>query len=150
MSGYGWTKELGARVAGSRHLDRSKVQAPGVIRDPSGGYRLFYTAVGPGKPFPACQGYILSAHSHDGLSFTPDPGIRGAPDPEVTFGSLRLLAPTLTALPDGQWRMYFESRGPADAPHGHPQRHILRPAGMGVRRRHSPVGLRRDRGPQLR
>jgi hypothetical protein len=116
MSGYGWTKEPGARVAGSRHLDRSKVQAPGVIRDPSGGYRLFYTAVGPGKPFPACQGYILSAHSYDGLSFTPDPGIRGAPDPEVTFGSLRLLAPTLTALPDGQWRMYFESRGPADTP----------------------------------
>ena len=111
-----WLKEPGARVSGSRDLDRSKVQAPGVILDPSGGYRLFYTAVGPGKPFPACQGYILSAFSEDGLTFHPDPGIRVAPDPAIPHGSLRLLAPTIATCPNGRWRMYFESRGPADTP----------------------------------
>ena len=30
--------------------------------------------------------------------------------------SLRVLAPTISACPDGGWRMYFESRGPADRP----------------------------------
>ncbi|SVC74670.1 uncharacterized protein METZ01_LOCUS327524, partial [marine metagenome] len=38
-------------VAGSRDLDRSKVQAPGIVRDPSGGHRLFYTAIGSDRPF---------------------------------------------------------------------------------------------------
>ncbi|MBT6147338.1 MAG: hypothetical protein HOH74_18020, partial [Gemmatimonadetes bacterium] len=109
-----WIREPGTRVAGSRDLDRHKVQAPGVVPDPSGGYRLFYTAVGPARPFPACQGYILSAFSRDGLSFQPDPGIRVAPDPLIAHGSLRLLAPTVTICGAGQWRMYFESRGTAD------------------------------------
>ena len=108
-----WHREPGARVAGSRDLDRSKVQAPGVVRDPSGGYRLFYTAIGPARPFPRCQGYILSAFSEDGLRFRPDPGIRVAPDPAIEHMSLRLLAPSVTACADGRWRMYFEARGPA-------------------------------------
>ncbi len=111
-----WRKEAGARVQGSRELDRSKVQAPGVVRLPNGGYRLFYTAVGPGKPFPACQGYILSAVSEDGVSFHPEPGICVAPRPEIPHLSLRALAPTIARYADGRWRMYFESRGPATRP----------------------------------
>ncbi len=111
-----WHKEAGARIAGSRDLDRSKVQAPCIARAPEGGYRLFYTAVGPGKPFPDCQGYILSAVSDDGLAFRPEPGIRVAPDPGVAQMSLRVLAPSLVQLPGGGWRMYFEARGPADIP----------------------------------
>ena len=43
--------------------NRSKVQAPGIVRDPDGGFRLFYTGVG--------------------LTFAPDAGIRVAPDPQV-------------------------------------------------------------------
>ena len=38
------------RVEASRDLDALKVQAPGIIERPGGGFRLFYTAVGPGKP----------------------------------------------------------------------------------------------------
>jgi hypothetical protein len=83
---------------------------------PSGGFRLFYTAVGPGRPYPACQGYILSAVSDDGLSFTPEEGIRLAPDPDRPWMSRRVLAPTVTRLADGRWRMYFESRGTVDRP----------------------------------
>lgn len=104
------------RVEGSRDLDRSKVQAPGIVRLPGGGYRLFYTGIGPGKPFPACQGYILSAVSEDGLLFRPEPGIRLAPDPAVPHRSLRVLAPTVTRCADGRWRMYVETRGPAGQP----------------------------------
>ncbi len=111
-----WIKEDGPRVEGTRDIDQSKVQAPGVVALPDGGYRLYYTAVGPGKPFAACQGYILSAVSEDGLNFDVEPGIRMAPDPAIEHGSLRYLAPTVKQLPDGRWRMYFESRGTADVP----------------------------------
>ena len=111
-----WQKEPGARVEGARGLDRSKVQAPGVVAVPSGGFRLFYTAVGPAKPFLACQGYILSAFSQDGLRFRAEPGIRVAPRPGISHMSLRVLAPSVTRCADGRWRMYFEARGPAHEP----------------------------------
>jgi hypothetical protein len=55
-----WRKEPGARLQGSRALDSSKLQAPCAVRIPGSGFRLFYTAVGPAKPFPACQGYTKS------------------------------------------------------------------------------------------
>lgn len=111
-----WKKEPGARLQGSRPLDSSKVQAPCVIRLPGGGFRLFYTAVGPAKPYATCQGYILSAFSADGLEFRTEPDIRLAPQPDLPHMSLRVLAPTVTRCVDGHWRMYFESRGPADRP----------------------------------
>ena len=110
----GWRKDAGARVEGSRALDSAKVQAPCVIRLPSGGFRLYYTAVGPSKPFRHCQGYILSAVSDHGLLFRKEPGIRLAPDPALADSSLRVLAPTIAAAGTGRWRMYFESRGTAD------------------------------------
>jgi hypothetical protein len=111
-----WHREAGARLEGSRDLDRDKVQAPCIVRKLGGGYRLFYTGIGPGKPFDACQGYILSATSEDGLSFTPEPGIRVAPVPALPHLALRVLAPSIVELPDGEWRMYFEARGTADRP----------------------------------
>ena len=103
-------------MEGSRPLDSAKVQAPCIVRVPSGGFRLFYTAIGPAKPYPACQGYILSAVSDDGLVFRKEPGIRLAPQPLVPHMSLRVLAPSVTRLGNGLWRMYFEARGPADSP----------------------------------
>lgn len=111
-----WIKEPGARIEGARDLDRDKVQAPCIVRRPEGGYRLFYTAIGPARPFANCQGYILSAVSEDGLNFTPEPGIRVVPVPALPHVSLRVLAPSIVALPEGGWRMYFEARGPADRP----------------------------------
>ena len=113
---HGWQKEPGPRLQGSRDLDCSKLQAPCVVSLPSGGWRMFYTAVGPAKPFPLCQGYILSAFSDDGLGFRPDPGIRLMPQPNVLTMSRRVMAPAVTLLADGRWRMYFESRGTADVP----------------------------------
>jgi hypothetical protein len=111
-----WHKEPGTRIEGRRGLDCWKTQAPGIVRMPGGGFRLFYTAVGPDKPFPVCQGYILSANSRDGLQFEPDDGIRVAPHPQIPHMSLRVLAPFVMPTADGRWRMYFESRGPATMP----------------------------------
>lgn len=111
-----WTRDLGARVDGSRDLDSAKLQAPCIVRLTGGGYRLFYTAVGPGKPYPNCQGYILSAVSDDGVNFEKEEGIRLAPEPDVPYRSLRLLAPSVTEYASGKWRMYIEARGPADRP----------------------------------
>ena len=111
-----WHKEPCARITGNRGLDQFKVQAPGVVKlSPAGGFRLFYTAVGPDKPFADCQGYILSAVSDNGRDFEPEPGIRVAPDPERQELSLRALAPSITSIAGG-WRMYYEGRGPADQP----------------------------------
>src|SRR4051812_30264070 len=39
-----WRKEPGARLEGSRPLDRAKLQAPCAVCLPGGGLRLFYTA----------------------------------------------------------------------------------------------------------
>lgn len=111
-----WRKEPGPRLQGSRALDSAKLQAPCIVRAPGGGFRLFYTAVGPAKPYSACQGYILSAVSDDGLAFHTEPGIRLAPQPEVPHRSLRVIAPTIAPYAGNRWRMYFESRGPADQP----------------------------------
>ena len=111
-----WTKEPSTRLAGSRDLDISKLQAPCITALSGGGYRMFYTAVGPAKPFADCQGYLLSAVSTDGLSFTTEPGIRLAPKPELPHMALRLIAPTVARTSDGSWRMYFEARGTADYP----------------------------------
>ena len=111
-----WRKEAGWRLQGSRNLDSSKLQAPGVVATASGGFRLFYTAVGPAKPYRTCQGYILSAVSDDGLVFHTEPGIRLSPQPALPHMSLRVLAPTVSQCGDGRWRMYFESRGSADQP----------------------------------
>ena len=111
-----WIKEDGPRLQGSRDLDSSKLQSPCIVRLPSGGYRLFYTAVGTAKPFPDCQGYILSAVSEDGLTFQKEPGIRLAPQPTLPHMSLRVISPSVTLSADGRWRMYFESRGPASIP----------------------------------
>lgn len=110
-----WRKEPGWRVTGSRPLDAAKVQAPGAVLAPDGRVRLFYTGVGPAKPFPACQGYLLSAVSEDGVAFRVEPGIRVAPRPDLPHLSLRAIAPAVFAIPGG-WRMLFEARGPATRP----------------------------------
>ncbi len=111
-----WHREEGPRLQGSRDLDSSKLQSPCIVRRPSGGYRLFYTAIGPAKPFPNCQGYILSAVSEDGVTFEKEAGIRLMPQPQIPHMSLRVISPSVTACLDGRWRMYFEARGPASIP----------------------------------
>jgi hypothetical protein len=59
-----WNKEPGACVQASRPLHSSKLQAPCIVRNPSGGFSLFHMAVGPDKPFRDCH-----RHGYGGLPF---------------------------------------------------------------------------------
>lgn len=111
-----WLREDGPRLQGSRELDSAKLQSPCIVPVPTGGYRLFYTAVGPAKPFPDCQGYILSAISEDGVTFEKEAGIRLTPQPQIPHMSLRVISPSVAVCSDGRWRMYFEARGLASRP----------------------------------
>ena len=106
-----WNKEPGVRIQGSRPEDNAKLLAPCIAHKPDGGYRMIYTAVGPAKPFDACQGYLLSAVSDDGLHFEPEPGIRLAPREELPHLCIRALCADIVELEDGRWRIYFEARG---------------------------------------
>ena len=109
-----WAREPGTRLQGSRGLDSSKLQSPCIVPRPEGGWRLFYIAIGPARPFTECQGYVLSAVAGaDGVDFTKEEGVRLAPVPGRAHMSRRLIAPTVMAC-DGGWRMYLEARGPAD------------------------------------
>ncbi len=111
-----WHQEPGARIQASRPLDNAKLQAPGIVRLPGGGYRMFYTAVGTARPFPECQGYILSAVSDDGLTFRTETGIRVRPQPEISYMSRRVLCSIVVPAAAGRWRMYYEARGLAEEP----------------------------------
>lgn len=111
-----WIKEPGLRLQGSRDLDCDKLLAPCITRDLSGLFRLFYTGVGPAKPFAKCHGYILSAVSEDGLNFRVEEGIRIAPRLELPYACRRALAPNVICCGDGSWRMYFGAAGLAGEP----------------------------------
>ena len=94
-------------------LDASRILTPNVVRRPDGGFRMYYTGLGPGRRDSA--GYILSAVSDDGERWSKEGGVR------VDSGlrednSRRSLCPDVIPLPDGGLRMYFEGRGPDGTP----------------------------------
>ena len=99
--------------------------APNVVALPEGGYRLYYTQILPRRGFPAgANDYdnsttrILSAHSADALSWTPDPGVRLGPR-EGGAGEFRVVSPEVVPVPGGSGllRMYYECfPGPRSGP----------------------------------
>ena len=69
---------------------------------------MYYTGLGPARTVADCFGYILSATSRDGLTWSKDPDIRmDVHEPDAMF---RVLCPDVIPLPDGRWRMYYEAR----------------------------------------
>ena len=83
---------------------------PDVVALPGGGYRMYYTLVGPGVDYTVTQGNILSAVSDDGERWTKEAGVRVGPhEPEA---GLRVVCPDVVPLPDGGYRMYFEAQPP--------------------------------------
>lgn len=90
--------------------------SPRVVTLSGGGYRMYYTQILPRPGFPAgandyenAMTRILSATSPDGSVWTPEPGIRLAP--QLEQGELRVVSSEVVPVhghPD-QMRMYYES-----------------------------------------
>ena len=90
--------------------------SPRVVRFSEGGYRLFYSQILPRAGFPAgANDYdnattrILSAVSDDGLSWTPEPGVRLGAE-QGGAGEFRVVSSEVVPLSNdtGRLRMYFE------------------------------------------
>jgi hypothetical protein len=90
--------------------------SPNVIGLPDGGYRMYYCQMLPRAGHPAgandyanCTTRLVSAHSTDTLTWTPEPGVRlGAQ--EGGAGEFRVVSPCVVPVPDGSGhlRMYYE------------------------------------------
>lgn len=93
--------------------------SPRVLRLPGGDYRMYYSQILPRPGFPAgANDYdyattrILSAHSTDGSSWTPEPGVRLSAEAGGA-GDYRVVSSDVVPTYDGRLRMYFECcRGP--------------------------------------
>ncbi len=106
--GLTWLKDPEVSISPDSPLDSLSILTPNVVRLPQGGFRIYYTGLGPERPVESSQGYILSAVSTDGLIWQKEPGIRL--DVHEPDASRRVLCPDVIPLPDGRWRMYFEAR----------------------------------------
>lgn len=108
--GVRWEKDARITIDLDHPLDSERILTPNVIRLPSGGYRMYYTGLGPARLDPDALGYILSASSADAVSWRKDPGVRV--DLFRPHAAARTLCPDVIPLADGGYRMYFEARSP--------------------------------------
>jgi hypothetical protein len=90
--------------------------APRVLALPEGGFRMYYTQILPRKGFPAgANDYdnattrILSATSSDGVSWTPEPGVRLSAQ-QGGAGNFRVVSSEVVPQSNdsGGLRMYYE------------------------------------------
>lgn len=92
VDGLTWTDEPGTRLFGAIN--------PAVIPLKDGNWRMIY-GIQRQNPIGETQ---YSAFSRDGLTFTPEPGVRLEPTPEENgFASVA----DIVRLPDGALRMYY-------------------------------------------
>ena len=108
-----WRKEPRIAIDLDHPLDSERILTPNVIHVPGGGYRMYYTGLGPARRDRDGLGYILSAFSPDALTWIKDPDVRV--DLFPPHATLRTLCPDVIPLPGGGFRMYFEARA-ADRP----------------------------------
>ena len=107
--GLTWVKDPAASIGPDTPLDSQSILTPNVVQLSQGGFRMYYTGLGPGRAVEASSGYILSAVSSDGLNWQKESGVRlDVHEPDATH---RVLCPDVIPLPDGRWRMYFEAKG---------------------------------------
>jgi|AP95_1055475.scaffolds.fasta_scaffold39025_2 hypothetical protein len=108
--GVHWVKDDRIAIDLDHPLDAERILTPNVIRLPGGGYRMYYTGLGPARRDPDALGYILSASSVDAVTWRKDPGVRV--DLFRPHAAARTLCPDVIPLPDGGYRMYFEALSP--------------------------------------
>jgi hypothetical protein len=109
--GTGFSKDSHIAIDLDHPLDSERILTPNVIHVPSGGYRMYYTGLGPARRDPDALGYIVSAFSDDAVTWRKDPGVRV--DLFPPYVSARTLCPDVIPLADGRYRMYFEARSHA-------------------------------------
>jgi hypothetical protein len=105
--GKRWRKDDRIALDLDHPLDSERILTPNVLRV-AGGYRMYYTGLGPARRDPDALGYILSAFSDDAVTWRKDPGVRV--DLFPPHASARALCPDVIPLEDGRYRMYFEAR----------------------------------------
>ncbi|MCC6507721.1 MAG: hypothetical protein IT423_01335, partial [Pirellulaceae bacterium] len=89
--------------------------SPRVIALPGGGYRMFYTQIFPRDGYPMgavdydqAASRIMSASSVDGLTWSPEPGVRLSPQAGGA-GDYRVVSSDVVPVGSGElWRMYYE------------------------------------------
>jgi hypothetical protein len=104
--GLSWSPEAGVRFGGPRRYGSPRCVV--VSDDPFAPvrYRLYFHSYShPLRIAPDAENHIVSAVSSDGLSFTPEAGVRIAQDgPLQTFA---VYAPEVVRLADLSYRMYY-------------------------------------------
>lgn len=111
--GLRWVKDPGVAVDVPEAPGHWKTLTPNVVAV-VGGFRMYYTLVGPGTNYDVTVGRILSAFSTDGDRWEPEPGVRL--EPFGPLADLRVVCPDVVSLEGGGYRMYLEgqpSGGPA-------------------------------------
>ena len=100
--GLNFTREYGPGVGDGTGVYGAD---PAVCKLPDDTYWMFFAS--PGGPMPPwyLEKGIYSARSADGVNFTKDPEVRVSPG--GVDDSLNTYDPTVIALPDGRFRMYY-------------------------------------------
>lgn len=98
----------GGRTFQMEEGERVKGSVPATVRLADGRYRMYYSD----------RGDLVSAVSGDGFNFVAEPGVRlkkGSPGELDAYG---LTHPSVVALPDGSFRMYYDGQFKAEqGPH---------------------------------
>lgn len=110
--GLRWVKDPGVVIDVPDAPGHWKALTPDVVAV-EGGFRLYYTLVGPGTNYDVTAGRIYSAFSVDGERWAPDPGVRV--EPFGPHADLRVVCPDVVPLHGGGYRMYLEGQ-PSDGP----------------------------------
>ena len=106
--GCNWAKDPEIAVNSDDPDDDSRTITPNVIRLPDGGYRMYYTGLGPNPDLGMMGEAFLSAFSHDGAKWQKEAGARL--EVSDVDDSDRILCPEVIPLPDGRYRMYWENK----------------------------------------
>jgi hypothetical protein len=109
--GLRWVKDPGIVIAPPDDSGEWKALTPNVVALPGGGYRMYFTIVGPGRDYAPARGVIRSAISVDGSAWEIEAGDRLQPfSPNAT---VRVVCPDVVPIPaaeGGGWRMYLEGQ----------------------------------------
>lgn len=103
--GIQWKKDPDPVIKADSPLDSHWVLTPNVVPLVKNGYRLYYTGVSQDRFRQGCLGYILSAFSHDGLSWQKEHVIHI--DTFMIESAVWIFCPEVIPIPGG-WRMYFQ------------------------------------------